>query len=291
MFRWLRRLFGKGDDDIVALVLLLSTPRFLDRTPVLSAIERATGRRLGADELREEAASYYRLSLDGFELTLCSAPQPYIPDPEKFSEQFQELRLRDAVARHTGCILIDVWKAPPGMKREDAIPTMGKILAEFFDDTALSVYSRVSHRHNVVDEELGRLFQEGKADEAMATMTFGGISQADAEDPKMVAAIAEARRRWPEFVAAWQSTEDRGTFIVKAPFTDGVHTEHMWVTPTQIEESQITGILMNQPFQLPRPREGDEVTFATEGLTDWMMVQDDEVVGAFTEALVRRSQR
>jgi uncharacterized protein YegJ (DUF2314 family) len=288
MFGWLRKLFGRSrEEELVALVLLIETPRFLDREPSRAAIERATGHRLTDETFKTEGPSYHRFWLDGYEMTLCSSPAPYVPNPEQLAQEFGELRLRDAVGRHRACVLVDVWKAPPGKRREDALGTMGKILAEFFDDTALSVYSRVTHRHNIVSEDLERRFREGNAAEAMETLAFDGITLADGEDPRMIAAVNEARQRWPEFERSWRGAEDRNAYIVKVPFADGDYVEHMWVTPTAIEGTTVKGVLMSQPFNLARPRQGDEVTFSTEELTDWIYAQDGKAIGGFTEALVR----
>src|SRR5262245_2036309 len=48
-------------------------------------------------------------------------------------------------------------------------------------------------------------------------------------DPRFKAAEAEARRRWPEFVAAFNRREPNVAYAVKARFTDGSATEWMWV--------------------------------------------------------------
>jgi len=52
-----------------------------------------------------------------------------------------------------------------------------------------------------------------------------------------------------------------GQFI-KAPFTDGTHTEHMWVRVTSVDESgrQIKGVLDNKPAKLTNIKLGSQVT-------------------------------
>jgi uncharacterized protein YegJ (DUF2314 family) len=101
-------------------------------------------------------------------------------------------------------------------------------------------------------------------------------------------AVAEAQRRWPEFVAAFLSAEDRDMFIAKGPFTDGEHTEWMWVNVTEIEPSRVIGVLVSKPYRLRNFKEGDAVAFPLEDLNDWLCPgPDGEPVGAFTEAIVR----
>jgi hypothetical protein len=49
------------------------------------------------------------------------------------------------------------------------------------------------------------------------------------DDPGLLAAVAEGRRRWPEFLQAFERRHPDQIFSVKASFTDGEHTEWMWV--------------------------------------------------------------
>src|SRR5688572_267015 len=49
------------------------------------------------------------------------------------------------------------------------------------------------------------------------------------DDPRFKAAEAEAMRRWPEFVAAFNKQEPNVAYAVKAKFTDGDASEWMWV--------------------------------------------------------------
>ena len=50
----------------------------------------------------------------------------------------------------------------------------------------------------------------------------------------MVAAVAECRRRWPEFVAAFEARSGEN-FLVKAPVAHGDNTEFIWLSVTALE--------------------------------------------------------
>mgnify|MGYP003329175806 CR=1 FL=1 len=53
-----------------------------------------------------------------------------------------------------------------------------------------------------------------------------------------VAAVAEATRRWPEFVAAFSARDGEG-HSVKAPITRGERTEFIWIEVDRIEPDRV----------------------------------------------------
>ena len=105
-----------------------------------------------------------------------------------------------------------------------------------------------------------------------------------ADDPRMQEAVATARARWPEFVAAFENRGDGGTFSVKAPVTDGDATEFIWLEVTALEGDHIHGHLGNEPVSLPRLRLHDPVRVAVADLNDWIHIAPatDELHGGFT---------
>jgi hypothetical protein len=58
--------------------------------------------------------------------------------------------------------------------------------------------------------------------------TFAPIIQVNADDPRMVAAVAEARQRWPEFMAAFQARKSADQVLaIKARCAEGEEEEFM----------------------------------------------------------------
>jgi uncharacterized protein YegJ (DUF2314 family) len=103
------------------------------------------------------------------------------------------------------------------------------------------------------------------------------------DDPRMVAAVEEARRRWPEFAAAFgRRTDPEAPFLLKARFAEGDEVEFMWVTVEQVGADTVTGRLANSPAALERIKEGDLVTVPLTDLNDWVYPAGDEPVGGFT---------
>jgi uncharacterized protein YegJ (DUF2314 family) len=85
----------------------------------------------------------------------------------------------------------------------------------------------------------------------------------------MVAAVAEARRRWPEFVNAFLASDDRIGFSVKAPVTEGGNTEFIWINVKSVHGGQIHGLLANDPVSLGALKLGDFVSVEEAELNDW----------------------
>lgn len=46
---------------------------------------------------------------------------------------------------------------------------------------------------------------------------------------------------------------------IKAPFTDGISTEHMWVKVTKVNENDLEGILDTEPTEISNVMYGDAV--------------------------------
>ena len=97
----------------------------------------------------------------------------------------------------------------------------------------------------------------------------------------MQSAVAEARRRWPEFMAAFQ-TRDGELFSVKAPVRGGGNTEFIWIQVESCEGQQIRGTIGNDPVDLGGLKEGDAVAASAEEINDWAFLREGQPVGMFT---------
>ena len=287
----LKRLFRRKPEpeiDPVALVLLETTPRRLSPGSLAGAIARAIGTSYPAEGVREENPWLHRANVEGYEFTFEARPVPYIP---KDREPPEDARLAETIDRHEAAVLLDCWAAPPGREREDSTDLMGRILGELFDETSVGVYCFHTQRLNPVDNALIDLFREGRAYEAMRTATFSSVSGVAATDERMAAAIAEARSRWSEFLAAFDRRSPVAKFGVKGPFAEGDWIEHMWVEVEEADFARASGRLLSHPYNLSRPRQGDWVTVAAAEISDWSYIDGEASGGSFSEAVVREAKR
>ena len=191
--KWMQE--RKKGSEVVAIVLLQSVPRLMDRASLESTLRNAGVVTL----LRQERTSYFRGTIGGFEITIASLPSPY---PGLLNSQLPEERLTDACANQTAFTTIDTWAAPTGRDRVEARPIMAKIAAALTDEYVLAYYDWTSHRFCLPDDDIVSLLANGEIDEAIARVG-DGVFAIGSEDEQFLAAIAEAQQRWPEFVEAF----------------------------------------------------------------------------------------
>jgi uncharacterized protein YegJ (DUF2314 family) len=109
----------------------------------------------------------------------------------------------------------------------------------------------------------------------------------------MLAAVAEARARFPEFVAAFEGRDgdEEQVFSVKAPFGVEDEVEFMWLQVTGIENDVVYGVLGNEPAR-GKLKLGDRVRTSVAQINDWVYLRNDEMIGGFTvKVLDDRSKR
>ncbi|WP_160168191.1 DUF2314 domain-containing protein [Rhodopirellula sallentina] len=104
----------------------------------------------------------------------------------------------------------------------------------------------------------------------------------DDEDEEMNAAIAEARRTLPQFEANWKRPNVEGVSVKLAFDTvDGEH-EHIWFTPIEMREDEITARCANEPQSVDGLAFGDVRTVDQSSLTDWMILENGKCYGGYT---------
>ena len=280
------------EEALPELVLLLASPRTLTKEHLVQAVREAFGRDLanageGAEEFVASHEGASLVTAEGYAFSLLASPEPYVKDPETESEGIVELRMKIAFAEHRATISAAIVESPEGSTRADAYDRLGRLVAALVDETTRLVFCPETRTGNLLTEETLDGLRGGDPRGMMRTINFNPIGLVSNEDPRMAAATAEARRRLPEFAAAFHAAEDRDAFLVKGPFTDGTHTEFMWVQPTSIERETIHGLLANDPFQVRGLRQGKAVAIAFADVSDWVYGKDGEPVGMFTEAIVR----
>lgn len=288
----------------LSLVMLLDEPRTASLKAVRTCVSHALD--WDAKNLEEEDAVVeapaagaavsrdpvlqqflVRLPTGVFGISLCS--RPYIADPSNFAKRMiRDKRLRKAVETHAAWVSVDLVSATPEEPegRTGAYEVIGKILGALAGPDCLAIYAPELSRCNEFDPALIERLNAGRPLSIFEEPTFEPVLEIEEDDPRMMAAVEEALRRWPEFVAAFhkrdQADDDR--YIVKAEFSEGDRSEFMWVSVTDlIGGGRIRGILMNDPHELENVHRGMSVTVELDCLNDWLFPGGDgPVVGGFT---------
>jgi uncharacterized protein YegJ (DUF2314 family) len=120
----------------------------------------------------------------------------------------------------------------------------------------------------------------------------GNVVQLGADDPGLVAAAAEAKRRWPEFVAAFNEHRPGRKSAVKyaAPIKGG-GDEQIWIVVTTLGSGTISGTLGNAPVKDIGLNLGDAVTIQTGDVKDWLFTDGQSMTGGFSIATLRNARK
>ncbi|MEZ5299277.1 MAG: DUF2314 domain-containing protein [Verrucomicrobiales bacterium] len=277
---------GDGENDeedtpMISLVLLLSEPKYLDEKVLGGILETAWGGDYtSGDEDRQDG---FVVGGDGVPFLVKSPqgvflihnwPSRYPDISDETIEGWRELRTRKALEDHQAWLSVDLLngasQAFSGEPRnpEDFYPAIIRLIVELADDKALALFrpetGQISVWSDDVFEKLVRprgLSEFNQQDDP--------VWRIESEDPQMEAAVAEAKRRWPEFAAAFAGRAEGDSFLVKAPVTAGGNTEFIWIDPIGMEPEVLHGRLLNQPVDLGDLREGSQVEVPVEDIIDW----------------------
>ena len=119
------------------------------------------------------------------------------------------------------------------------------------------------------------------------------ISWVDGTDPDVKAASEDARRTFRHFVRELASEARRTVpahelMAVKAAFGNGGAVEHMWVADVRFDGEIVRGTLINEPHELTDVKLGDAVEVPLAHVSDWMILHEGKVYGAYTVNAARK---
>jgi uncharacterized protein YegJ (DUF2314 family) len=274
------------DRPTIALVLLLSEPRYLDANLLLKLVEKAWGKQAISVEGKSPLLTIHA---DGRAFLIQNVDSPYFDEPQKVAAEMRELRLRKVIAEHRAWLSVEFVESKKTEEPAKVYQLIGKLIAELCDSDCLAVLAPATGAINVYDDEI----REGLCHQDPAELLNNfihapavNISQAD---PRLRQAMAEAKKRWREFVDAFERRSADQLFSIRAPFGDGAHTEFMWVGVTAIENDMIYGKLGNEPVHLRGMNAGETVKVRVADMNDWMFTEGKAMRGGFTIEAIRQA--
>lgn len=300
---WIDYLLSKqsteDESPMTSLVLLQRTHRELDCESIAAVLGEAwgedftTGESEDDDEaevhsVRGEPPVFFVAHGSEFYL-VHNHGRKYFDDEAAVCEALKELRLIKAVTDHEAWISVDMMHSMSLRDPESFYPEMAIAVAEFADENTLAIYRPDTGHINIWDAELKRKLLDGDPVQAITEPTNVPVVPIKDDDPRMLAATAEARSRWPEFIAAFGKREPGQTFSVKAPVSREGNTEFIWIEVTAIEGENIRGDLGNDPVDLGRLKMGDEVVVPVADLNDWVYAKGDDLIGLFTVKVINEA--
>ena len=301
MFGGLRRFLKKRQREreaqsaaIKSLVWLLKEPRELNLDTVLIIGRKALGEDF-ADAMEAPVdpqlpgRMFIVISSSGKGFGVIAAHKPYVDNPAQAAEEIGELRRRNLFAEHKAWLAVDLM-SDEDMKQ--SLPLLGKLVAELAGPDCLMLYSTSLKLLQPWHDRLPDLLRGSDPMAALRSDENPGVIGAAADDPEMLAAADEAKRRWPEFENAFRSGDKScEKHSVKAPFAtskDGI--EWIWVEVVSIVDGKVQGRIGNDPIDVPGLRIGSPVAVDAEKVQDWLYLRNGEMIGGFTaKVLSRRS--
>jgi uncharacterized protein YegJ (DUF2314 family) len=283
-----------------AFALLRRTPRKLTQGQLTAAVHGAWGRRLS--EAPRDAAcavvageSLAYVQHEGVRMGMAVAPGRYVTRFRQAAAEIDDLRVRQAFEAHTCWWGVDFVEAAVNVSKARVYQLLGCLAAEFLDEGVTMLFAPEYHRAALIDERVRRQLRGDDPLEAVFRATRPPLLQVEGDEPAMREAIAEARRRWPEFVHAFAGRKaGRHFFAIKRGFASGRdngHQEYMWVQVTEIQEDRIVGLLDNDPVYVQGVKAGDRVMSRAAEVVDWIYKANDDLVGNFTGPVILAAQR
>jgi uncharacterized protein YegJ (DUF2314 family) len=295
---------------LVTLVYLLQAPRLVSAPQLAEYAKRAFGRKITCNDpdatdfvmsipsppvegIRPGQGRTFMLQVDGSVFMINNFSIPYLNDPEAHAKTIADRRLAKAVASHRGWLSIDaIGNVKTQASRDKAYRLIGRLMAELAGPDCLGILCPELDRCNVYDDSLVDALRSEQPLALFQAPTLAPVIGVEGSDPRMVAAVAEARRCWPEFAAAFAVCQDANPpFAIKAEFREGDKSEFMWVSVKRIDGETVYGILDNTPDELKTFKAGQEVVISLEHLNDWIYAQDQQPVGGFTVKAIQEIQK
>ncbi len=294
---------GDPKKPMVSLVQLRSRQRYLEPVVIAHALTSAWGVKIAnhADSAEDaegfvggNGPTYVIILLKPVMalFTLHNHEAPYFDEVDAFADKVPNLRFADVIRRHQAWLAIDLMDiSGDSLMQVEAYRMLGKAIAALADDETLAIYCPQHNHFNLWSPELEEVLCGDSPLSAFAEEVKAPVIGVGS-DTAMDEAIAEARRRWPEFVALFQARKpgDPG-FIVKAPFTsEDDEREHMWVEVFGLEPEYVHGNLINEPFHCKRLKLGSQVEVKVAEISDWLCSNGQGgALGGFTTKIVSKA--
>jgi uncharacterized protein YegJ (DUF2314 family) len=297
-----RRQQGKSAPP-ESIVLLQSHPISLDATTLAQWFGAAAGCEVEVidsseetdaktDEKTDEPAPKNWLTGESPHFICCirgtvfmaqNLPAPYMADPVGASQGRMEMRLSKAIKEHKAWASVDILHPQEATAENYRIVAM--VASKMVGPDCLALYSPKLNKFApcMGNETIEKLLAADPLQAVFVEIGMAPVIPLESDDPRLLAAEAEARNRFHEFESAFNANSDGGSqFSVKTKMTHGDNSEHIWVDVTRIEGDAIEGLLGNEPLDLGDLKLGAEVRLDRSEVEDWAIMRGDELVGAFT---------
>jgi len=288
-------LHAKSEEKpFISVVLLLRRPGALTQDMLHDAAVRAWGREFRAEDnecvLMEGALGIVTFENRMFH-TINSA-QLYVENPERMARELKEMRQQKVMREHAAWMSVNLLQPenPDVAEKAECYRRLCSLAAQFVDGLCLGVYLTEDEYLRPNDSTVRDALVSANPRKQIRCWENVPVISVKSTDSELKNAVGEARRRWPEFVQAFQNRKQDQPFSVKVPFTDGMNTEWMWVIVSELRGDFVAGELGNSPINVRGLREGDRVHVQAKDIGDWIYSDGLRPIGGFSVAIIAKSQ-
>jgi uncharacterized protein YegJ (DUF2314 family) len=199
--------------------------------------------------------------------------------------QFAELRVRKALQDHRA--MLHIWTSGPitAVAERTRQRLLARVAAALWQDDCLALnwYCDLA----MVPAHADLVQQLRSVDPVKQTLGQGVAPVVEAVDEEaMQRAIAEARKTWPKALARLKAG---GEVSAKFPFaTRSGGVEHIWIEVHKADGGEVQGTIGNDPVDIEGLKLGSKVTCKLKELSDWLFMQDGQMVGGFTVKVLQQ---
>lgn len=282
-----------------SIVLLEREFREIEQPRLKALVEKAWGVEINdsTDDQSRERITYAgapmgMISVGGYMFLFHNFPKPYFNLTEKEIEAVPEQRTRQAVRDSRSWRSVDFLgdpDAPDGPGRQAAYALLAKLAAELAGNGTLGLYFPELKRFFPYNDDTLRALGADDVLAELKKLHIEWVPVMSDDDTELIAAMDEARRRFGEFEDAFaERGPDGRPFAIKAAFSDGDHTEHMWVEVTAIEAGRVLGFLRSSPVNIRGLTQDQRVTVNVTDISDWIGVSNGKPIGNFTGPIIQK---
>jgi len=290
---------GEASHQLVLLLSEVQVPTEKDVAAAVSSAFKAT-RVVDHDKLRETKGPAFVLvpiqpgtiliAMKSRDFSIATLPAPLFNEGD--AKQQENEAVAAAMRKHKCVIVVRANHADKAKSQAElnaAYDDLGKLSVALGAKNILAVYVYEAHSFHVADEAIRKKFGgKGLLQQLGTNVPFNRMDVL-VGDFELEAAMKEARRTLPEFVAAFHAKKGE-LFQVKVMLGGGERVEHIWMNVTKIDDKTIEGKLDNKPFYLNK-MQGDVVSAPLSKVSDWLFVRDGDFVGGRTVRILLERQK
>ncbi len=303
---WLIRRRIASNRNPISIVMLRSRPANLAEADVRQACRRAYGsdpREIHRIDLPDGAGHSLVAVFDdkpSIGVIVCAKPYMSPEEAEATAADLEHPVTRQAMTGHVAWVSVDVMGSTEIRHTSEVLAGahgfLAPLAAELIDDACLLLYLSASKKVAEPGEKAEAMLREGRLAELFGDAELHApMLHAREGDPQIARAMAEAKRRLPEFVMAFERAGGTGDFLFKARYSigpDGSGDEYVWLRLEAIERDAFVGTIENNTDDPAIPKKGARDRVPIDRVADWGYADETgEMQGVFVDRILMSRQR